>query len=603
MLEELEIRNLGPISHAVITPSCGMTAITGETGAGKSMLLSAIKLISGAKADSSRVSSSSDESWVQGVFSVSKSSIVADLLHESGIDPEESENNSSNLDIYVSRTVPKTGRSRAAISGCGVPKSLLEQVCAQTVTIHGQSDQLRIASSTKQREFLDSVACNFKELEEYSEAFKAFQDSIQSYNRLINQESSSRQRADYLRESLEKIRQINPKPHEDEDLKAKRDRIENAAQIIRGVSEAISALDASQIDYGAMDSVDALHLIDNAAKSVRSIRVDGNYNDIANQLDDICAQISDIVMQLAQQLDIDESQEDLDVINERIHDLNELTRRWGPQIEDVLEWAKKSQLELEDLDDSPEAVARSKELCEKRYIEAKNLADKLYETRKNAAEKFSSEVTKELKSLAMPDAVLAIKVEKRKSEESGRVSLDSHGLDNVEFLFKPFPGSAYLPMGSSASGGELSRLMLAMELVAARFKHDDNRSMTFIFDEVDAGVGGVAAVELGKRLAQLAKSAQVIVVTHLAQVASFADAQFVVSKKITDVSNTSQDVLDSVLESDLDSSLIADTTVSKLDDSEREQEISRMLSGSQSQASLEHAKELLDTSRKFVDGI
>lgn len=591
MLEELEIRNLGPISHAVITPSYGMTAITGETGAGKSMLLSAIRLIYGGKADSSRIASFASESWAQGVFSVSKSGIVSNLLQESGIDVEESEGDDSKIDVYVSRTVPKSGRSRAVVSGCSVPKTLLDKICSQTITIHGQSDQLRIATSAKQREFLDSISCDSKELQEYSVAFKEWQDAVESYNRLINQESSSRQRADYLRESLEKIRQIDPKRNEDEELKAKRDRIENAAQIVGAISEAISSLDASQIDYGAIDSVDALHLVDNASKSIRSIRVDGDYRAIANQLDDISSQISDIVMQLAQQLDVDESQEDLDAINNRIHDLSDLTRRWGPQIDDVLEWAKKAQFELEDLDDSPEAIDRAKKACDKYYSNAKNLADKLYDLRKSAAEKFSFEVSKELESLAMQDAQLLIKVNRRKVDETGVVDLDSHGLDNVEFLFKPFPSSDYLPMGSSASGGELSRLMLAMELVAAKFNNSDSHSMTFIFDEVDAGVGGVAAVELGKRLAQLAKSSQVIVVTHLAQVASFADVQFVVRKSFSD-SSVSGDS-----SNDFDSSLVVDTTVTKLDDSQREQEIARMLSGSQSQASLEHARELLKTSK------
>ena len=591
MLEELEIRNLGPISNAVITPSKGMTAITGETGAGKSMLLSAIKLISGGKADSAKVSSFANESWAQGVFSVSKSSDVAQILQESGINAEECEDDDSKEEVYVSRSVPKTGRSRAVISGYSVPKSLLESVCSHTITIHGQSDQLRIATASKQREFLDSISCNSKELQDYESAFNKWQSAVEAYNRLINQQSSSRQRADYLRESLEKIQQIDPKPNEDENLKAKRDRIENAAQIVGAISEAVSSLDASQIDYGAIDSVDALHLVDNASKAIRSIRVDGDYSAIANQLDNISSQISDIVMQLAQQLDVDESQEDLDAINNRIHDLSDLTRRWGPQIDDVLEWAKKAQFELEDLDDSPEAIDRAKKACDKYYSNAKNLADKLYDLRKSAAEKFSFEVSKELESLAMQDAQLLIKVNRRKVDETGVVDLDSHGLDNVEFLFKPFPSSDYLPMGSSASGGELSRLMLAMELVAAKFNNSDSHSMTFIFDEVDAGVGGVAAVELGKRLAQLAKSSQVIVVTHLAQVASFADAQFVVRKSFSD-SSVSGDS-----SNDFDSSLVVDTTVTKLDDSQREQEIARMLSGSQSQASLEHARELLKTSK------
>ena len=224
-------------------------------------------------------------------------------------------------------------------------------------------------------------------------------------------------------------------------------------------------------------------------------------------------------------------------------------------------------------------------MCEKTYKDAEKLAEALYSTRKVVAKKFSDEVSKELESLSMPDAQLLINVSKRAKNQDGKFDLNVHGLDSVEFLFKPFPASNYLPMGSSASGGELSRLMLAMELVSAKQNRSNNQSMTFIFDEVDAGVGGVAAVELGKRLALLAKSAQVIVVTHLAQVAAFANVQFVVRKKI-----------ESAADSD-DNSSFADTTVTKLDEISRQSEIARMLSGSQSQASLEHARELLKTSK------
>ena len=207
-----------------------------------------------------------------------------------------------------------------------------------------------------------------------------------------------------------------------------------------------------------------------------------------------------------------------------------------------------------------------------------------------AAEKLSSEVTAELKSLAMSGAQLNVRVNPRNEDAQDSDVLDSHGIDDVEFLFRPFPASDDLPIGKSASGGELSRLMLAMELVVAQLSDNDESMMTFIFDEVDAGVGGVAAVELGKRLAQLAQHAQVIVVTHLAQVASFANAQFAVQKTVTASSDDAQ-------------SQYADTTVTKLEGVAREQEIARMLAGSESQTSLEHARELLATSRKMVDNV
>lgn len=590
MLEELEIRNLGPISHALITPSLRMTAITGETGAGKSMLLSAIKLISGSKSDSARISPNAKEMWVQGVFSIPKSSEVEETVNQAGIELETSEIDETKSDMYVARTVPKQGRSRATISGFAVPKTLLEDVCSQMVTIHGQSDQLRIATSAKQREILDLVAKNSELANKYFQAYQALKDAQETCNRLENQESSARQRADYLRESLAQIKQVDPKPNEDEELRSKRERIENSAQIIKAVSTALSSLDASQIDYSASSSsLDARELIDQAAQALRNIRVDNSFSKLAQQLDDIHAQLDDIVMQLAQQIDFDASEEDLDSLNARIHDLGELTRRWGPTLDDVLNWAEKAQFELEDLDDSPEAIERARAARNKRYDEAFDLAKKLSATRVKAAKKLSDDVSNELSSLAMDGAQLNVRVNSRSENQYGFVDLDSNGIDDIEFLFKPFPASPDLPMGKSASGGELSRLMLAMELVVARMREHDDKNMTFIFDEVDAGVGGAAAVELGKRLAKLAKHSQVIVVTHLPQVASFADAQYAVQKNISPVNN-----------GDFESQE-ADTTVNLLEGESRELEIARMLAGSNSKTSLEHAHELLETSRKIID--
>ncbi len=595
MLEELELRNLGPIVHALITPSAHMTAITGETGAGKSMLLSAIKLISGAKADVARISPDAKEAWVQGVFSVPKSSEVATLVHQANIELESSENDCTKSDMYIARTVPQTGRSRATLSGFAVPKTLLEEICSHIITIHGQSDQLRIATSVKQRELLDAVANNSELLQQYMQAYRLWISAQETCNRLANQASSARQRADYLRESLTRIRDVNPQPHEDEELHSRRDRIEHAAQIIHAVSTALSSLDMSQLDYSASSSsLDARGLIDQAAQALRSIRVDNSLNQVAQQLDDIHAQLDDIVMQLAQQLDIDSSDEDLDALNARIHDITELTRRWGPTLDDVLDWAEKAQFELEDLDDSPEAIKRARETCNQRYAEALEIAQQLHDVRVKAGEKLSNDVSEELASLAMSGAQLHVQVNSREESGGETTWLDAHGFDEVEFLFQPFPSSPDLPMGKSASGGELSRLMLAMELVVAKLSKHDNAMMTFIFDEVDAGVGGVAAVELGKRLAQLAQHAQVIVVTHLPQVASFADVQFAVQKKA---------VMGKVIDANSACIQSVATTVTKLEGAVREQEIARMLAGSESQTSLEHAHELLTNSRKMLDGL
>ena len=565
MLEELEIHNLGPIRSALIAPAGGMTAITGETGAGKSMLLSAIRLISGGPSDGGRVSVGANEAWAQGVFEVASSPAAVAAAHEAGFEPEDGE-------LFLSRKVPASGRSRSMLSGRSVPRSVLGSIAAELVTIHGQADQLRIASSTRQREFLDRYAGDDVALVAYGKAWNALRAMDDRLERLSSQESSMRQQADYLRESIERINRIDPQPGEMAELRARRDRIENAAEIAEGVNRALSALDASQV-VDDVESSSATDLIDRASQALRAIHVDGVFSELADRLDSISTDLSDVVFTLSDEVDNDLGMEDLDAINGRIHELDELVRRWGPELSDVIAWRDQAVFDLEDLDASPEKVSQLQAEREKLFGEALKAARAVSKRRAAAAKELAAKVTAELESLAMSGSKLEIRV-------SEREHLDASGADGIDFLFTPFPGSPQMPMGKSASGGELSRLMLALELVAAE-KHvvagGSVPPMTFIFDEVDAGVGGKTAVELGARLAKLAQSAQVIVVTHLPQVASWADEQYVVAK------------------GEMDDGSIA-TTINQVRGEARVHEIARMLSGSESEASLEHAEELLKSS-------
>lgn len=565
MLEELEIHNLGPIRSALIAPAGGMTAITGETGAGKSMLLSAIRLISGGPSDGGRVSVGASEAWAQGVFEVASSPAAVAAAHEVGFEPEDGE-------LFLSRKVPASGRSRSMLSGRSVPRSVLGSIAAELVTIHGQADQLRIASSARQREFLDRYAGDDVALVAYGKAWNALRAMDERLERLSSQESSMRQQADYLRESIERINRIDPQPGEMAELRARRDRIENAAEIAEGVNRALSALDASQV-VDDVESSSATDLIDRASQALRAIHVDGVFSELADRLDSISTDLSDVVFTLLGEVDNDLGMEDLDAINGRIHELDELVRRWGPELSDVIAWRDQAVFDLEDLDASPEKVSQLQAEREKLFGEALKAARAVSKRRAAAAKELAAKVTAELESLAMSGSKLEIRV-------SEREHLDASGADGIDFLFTPFPGSPQMPMGKSASGGELSRLMLALELVAAE-KHvvagGSVPPMTFIFDEVDAGVGGKTAVELGARLAKLAQSAQVIVVTHLPQVASWADEQYVVAK------------------GEMDDGSIA-TTINQVRGEARVHEIARMLSGSESEASLEHAEELLKSS-------
>lgn len=587
MLEELEIRDLGPIRHALLTPAPGMTAITGETGAGKSMLLSAIRLISGETADSGRVSSGAQKAWAQGVFAVGSDgardgnlsgTVMPDVMRiakDSGVEPEDGE-------LFLSRIVPRTGRSRAVVNGRSVPRAVLGELSSALITIHGQADQLRIASSSRQREFLDMVAGDDHELDEYRKAWNALCSLDDRLQRMEHQEASARQRADYLRESIDRINRVDPRSGEDEELKSRRSRIENAADIIQGVSGALSALDASQIGVDT-ESDSASELINHAVQSLRAIRANGNFHELADRLEAINEDLSDVTYSLGRELDVEDDTGDLDQLNARIHDLGELTRRWGPTLDDVIAWRDKAVFELEDLDASPEKVAELRKQRQQLYDEAVAAASSLSRARVRAAESLASTVTGELSSLAMDGAVLNIEVRPRRLDGNAPTGpLDANGIDDIAFLFTPYEGAPELPMGKSASGGELSRLMLAMELSAADRHTAEANPMTFIFDEVDAGVGGKTAVELGRRLARLAKTAQVIVVTHLAQVASWADTQFVVTKEPPDADDDAAGVI---------------TTVEQVHDDARVREIARMLSGSESETSLDHARELLESSK------
>lgn len=565
MLEELEIHSLGPITSAHIDVHPGMNAITGETGAGKSMLLNAVELISGAPAQASRVRPDADRAWVQAIFDVTGNNEVEEQAQSAGSDCVDNQ-------LFINCTVPCTGRSRAVLNGHSVPRTVLSDISEQLVTIHGQSEQLKIASTSKQRDFLDTYADNIEQREEYSQAFRAYTELKSKLERVHNEQTQSIARIDYLRESIARIEEVHPQVGEDEELKARRDVIEHSAEIIAAYGTALQALEGSGDDASGQSVLD---LIARATHALQSLDHIDQAAELSERLENASDELQDIVFTLSRSDTEDLNPAELDAINERIHDIDELLKRWGPDIAHVLEWKEKAQFELEDLDASPEKIAQLEEELKEAYTVSVKKAAVLTQTRTQAAEELSRTVTSELTSLAMEGSVLQISV-------SARNDIDAYGADNIVFEFIPFPGSPALPVGKSASGGELSRLMLALELAAFEKKHDarDSRAAgtvpTLIFDEIDAGVGGVAAAQLGQRLAVLAQGAQIIVVTHLPQVAAWADQQFVVEKEKTSDS--------------------ASTTVTAVTGDDRVREIARMLAGSQSNTSLEHAQELLEQS-------
>lgn len=566
MLEELELEDLGPIRHAVIRPAAGMTAITGETGAGKSMLLSALKMVSGGAADPSRVRPGASKAWAQAVFEVAPGSAALRVAQDAGIGADDGE-------LFLSRSMPSSGRSRAVMGGKSVPRSLLASVAGELVTIHGQAEQLRIASGARQREFLDRYAGDDAVRGAYAECWQRYVEADGKLERLQRQQAQMRAQADYLRESIAAIDRIGPHEGELEELKEQRDRMEHAADITSGAMNALMALDPSSYGCDAAGACDAL---DAAIEALAGARCGDAFAKVLDTLHAARETVSDAMYALGSFTQDGREEASLDAINGRIHELSGLVKRWGPTLGDVIRWRDQAAFDVEDLDASPERIVELEEARDNAYADALKAARRLSSARAKAAKELSRHVGKELKELAMASSALDVRVTAR----CGAQALDVNGIDDIEFLFTPFPDSPALPMGKSASGGELSRLMLAMELAVAEracTAEAPGERMTFIFDEIDAGVGGKAAAELGKRLARLAKTAQVIVVTHLPQVASWADAQFVVAKGTQAGGETS-------------------TTVNRVDGADRVGEIARMLSGTASQASLRHASELLTQS-------
>ena len=580
MLEELEIHDLGPIRRAMLEPSAGMTAITGETGAGKSMLLNAIRLISGGQSDVARISAGADATWVQGVFDVTGNESARTAVRQTGVGDDDGE-------LFLTRSIPASGRSRAMLNGRGVPKGVLAGIAEELVTIHGQMDQLRIASPSRQRDYLDAYAGNDAARADYAGAWRALRDMDDRLSRLEGQLASANQRLDYLKDATSRIDRVDPHHGEDEELRAKRDRAQHAEAIARGIGEALGALDPGRMDFDGGEAQGVVQLLGRAATALRGIGLGGAFDQSADQLEAMTDDISDMVVTLSGQLDDEDEGVDLDALNGRIHDLDELTRRWGPTLDDVIAWREQARLELEDLDASPDRIEALRRERAKLAAAAVRSAKALHASRLAAGKALAVTVNEELGGLAMAGAELRIEVKARiatKSQDPAS-ALDAHGCDDVALLFAAFPGAPWLPMGKSASGGELSRLMLALELAMAERSDRDCEtgaapSMTCIFDEVDAGVGGKSAVRLGRRLAALAQSNQVIVVTHLAQVASWADKQIVVSKAYGDSRDGG-----------------VATEVHEVSGEDRVAEIARMLAGSESAASLDHARELLESSR------
>lgn len=521
MLHELDIRNVGPISKASLPFDSGMTAITGETGAGKSMLLNAIGMIMGMKA--SRGINGSSNSYAQGVFT--------------GFDEEYHDEDDGMT--YVSRTFGKSGRSKCMINGLPVPINALQSMMEQQITIHGQSEQMRLASSSMQLDIIDMYADDDVVISDYQrihaqvDEIKAIMDKGRNADAIA--------RADYLHECIERISRADIKIGE---LKELRTTVDNEEQRLADVERKTKAL---------QDIEASMELLREASSLVPD-----------DDLDTAVSLIARIDGMLSSSLSDDEDF-NVDDINERIYEIEHIIKRYGGDERTTIDFLDKSQHELDDINASMHDADELEQRLGEALREERKIAASLHGKRVKAADSMQKQINEELAHLSMPGASVSIGISSAEPK--------SNGYDKVSFMFMPFDGSEPMPLGKSASGGELSRLMLAIELVVA--EHSGSTQQTFVFDEVDAGVGGKAAADLGKRLCRLSMKSQVIIVTHLAQVAAYANHQCIVERH----GNT--------------------TTIKPADNDGREHEISRMMSGEQDDISIRHARSLLKKSDDY----
>jgi DNA repair protein RecN (Recombination protein N) len=581
VLSEIRIESLGAISVATAEFDRGLTVLTGETGTGKTMVVTGLHLLGGARADASRVRSGADRAVVEGRFTTADldekaAALIDEVLDASGAERDEDGS------IIALRSVSRDGPSRAYLGGRSVPAKSLSGFTTELLTLHGQNDQLRLMRPDEQRGALDRFAAVGARLERYRKLRDAWQSARRDFVDRSNRARELAQEADRLKFALHEIHTVDPAPGEDDALIADILRLSELDALREAAAGARGALSGAGEDAPAdltglpASAADALA----RAKTALESTDDATLRGLADQLGEALTVVDDAARELGGYLsELPADASTLDAKLARQAELRTLTRKYAADIDGVLQWARDARDQLAHLDVSEEALAGLQRRVDDMATQLAGAATELSKSRSQAAKRLAKEVSGELSGLAMADAEFTITVTTMPAAlddpatltlpSGARAHAGGDGVDQVEFGFAAHRGVTVLPLAKSASGGELSRVMLALEVVLAA----SMAGTTMVFDEVDAGVGGRAAVQIGRRLARLARNRQVIVVTHLPQVAAYADVHLMVDS--TGRGGASG--------------------VRRLDGDDRVAELARMLAGlGESDTARAHARELLE---------
>lgn len=563
-LEEISIRSLGVIESSNIEFNDGLTVLTGETGAGKTMVLTALGLVLGDKSDSDLVRIGADRATVTGRFSVNEN--ISNLITNNGGQIEEGS-------AVITRTVSSQGKSRVLIGGALTSASFVAELSDQLVEIHQQSSAIRLTKPNVVRDLVDSFGGI--SLASYSATFEEFSTLQKRLSDLKSQLERRDSEIAELKEFVKAFSAVNPKSDEIESIENEISKLGSVEDINQYISAALNILEN--------DDSSAINSLQQARKELDRLKdKDESLDVILDRFLELLLGFQDVSSDLTSYLsDLEADPKRFEFLQTRKSEINSLLKKFGKgndrafAYDQLIEDGKNASLRIEDLSGGEERIKEIKEQLEKVFMQLKTEGKKLSTQRSDAAARMSDAVTKEIKALSMPNGEIKIVCAVNDPEKSSSYTV--FGLNDMEILFCSHQGGKELPLNKVASGGELSRVMLAMEVVIAQTQNIG----TYIFDEVDAGVGGKAAIEIGRRLSKLSQNAQVIVITHLAQVAVWADHHLVVKKN--------------------ESGSVTQSDVITIDEDARKIEIARMLSGQEeSQTAQQHAAELLHIVRESM---
>jgi len=556
-LEEISIRSLGVIESSNIEFKPGLTVLTGETGAGKTMVLTALGLVLGSKSDSDLVRAGQERAIVTGKFAVPKD-LATQIIDAGGEIEEES--------VVISRTVSTAGKSRVLVGGVVSSAAAVSSFASSLVEIHAQSSSSKLTKPGVARELLDRFAGI--DLSAYQQTFDQYQQMLRRINELKEQLSQADRQIAELSELAEEFAKLNPKSGELVEIENEIAKLGSVEVLNQAVSTALNLFENEDLSAVNMLQQIRKSLDQVTGKDKQLDAITERYTESLLNLQDISSDLSSYLSQL----EADPNR--FEKLQDRKASLNSLLKRYGKgsdkeaAFEQLLIDGKSAKERISDLSGGDQRVAELQKEADSLFKQLQDQGLALSKLRKVNGEKLSSQVTDEVRSLSMPNASFVI--EQTVGDVKNSKSFTSNGIDEISILFSAHTGGTPLALNKVASGGELSRVMLALEVVIAEAEPIG----TYIFDEVDAGVGGKAAIEVGRRLSKLSKSAQVIVITHLAQVAAWADNHLVVKKS--------------------ENGLVTQSDVMEVRATERKIEIARMLSGQEdSQTAQEHAGELL----------